>query len=153
MQKGTGVLPMWEKKNCTWDDAEADNSFNAAYAINDGDESIPLDLLQLGKAEIRRQHDIMTKRNTITNLGWTRESHNAISNPDIESPPIECILSDADWKHEVDKKKQEVLEQQRQHMPPDETKHTETSSQVCTPNIVKIADKSYLTKNLDSFDA
>ncbi|KAF8223498.1 hypothetical protein L208DRAFT_1517224, partial [Tricholoma matsutake] len=70
MQKSAGVLPVWEENNRIWDDVEADNPFDTVFPINDDDESIPLDLLQLGWAELRRQQDIMTMRNIMTNLGW-----------------------------------------------------------------------------------
>jgi hypothetical protein len=150
MQKNAGVLPVWEENNHDWDDIEAGSPSDTVFPINNDNESVPLDLLQLGWAELRWQQDIMMMRNIMTNLGWTRECHGTTPHPDVASTPIDCVLSSSAWKHEVDKKKQEVLEQQRQHMPLDETV---TSSNICTPNIVKIADKSYLTKKLNTLDA
>ncbi|KAF8238524.1 hypothetical protein L208DRAFT_1241818 [Tricholoma matsutake] len=87
MQKNMNVLPTWEENSHSWDDIEADGNdlFNTTYPINDNDESVNLDLLQLGKAEVRQLRDIMTMRNIMTNLGWTRESHNAIPCPDVSA--------------------------------------------------------------------
>ena len=132
--------------SATCDGADLDNMYAAQPNIKN--DEIPLKFLQLGKAAARRLHETMKMRNIMSNLGWTAEITKSHPKINFQTLPVEPVLSALEWKHRVDKKKQEVLEQRKQHVQllPNQNGDTEQQSpHVYTPNIVKIADRSYLT--------
>jgi hypothetical protein len=145
-------LSTWEEADSTFlEDCTSDNLY--AHYPEDDQDDIPLHLLQLGKGEIRRQRETMTMQNIMTNLGWTAENQvNTHTNIELNPLPIQRNLSGLEWKNEVAKKRHEVLEQRKQRMPANHKLETEQSFEQLSSNIVKIADKSYLTKKIHKPD-
>ena len=89
----------------------------------------------------------------MTNLGWTAEKQvNTHTNIELNPPPIQRILSGLEWKNEVAKKRHEVLEQRKQRMSASHKHDPKQSFELSSSNIVKIADKSYLTKKIHKSD-
>jgi hypothetical protein len=65
----------------------------------------------------------------MSNLGWTSETTKSHSDINFQTLPVEPILSALEWKHRVYKKKQEVLEQRKQHAQPLPNQNTDTEQQ------------------------
>jgi hypothetical protein len=151
LKKNSGILPVWAE---TQFDAEAETVDGTdCYALVNydiDDDGMPLHLLNLGKAEMRRLRETLTMRNIMNNIGWTKEicKGDLHGVHDIDPSAISRTLSGAEWKAEVNKKRQEVIEAQKHHIPAEKTLGSIASSSHASANIVKIADKSYLVKSM-----
>jgi hypothetical protein len=148
LKKDAGALPHWIDDQGE-DDASSlvDPYLGPSHYSND--DELPSQFLHVGKAEKRRQREILTMRNIMTNIGWTKVKYDKGLYPDdvINPIPITRELTGTEWKAEVSKKRQEVIEAQRSHIPDGKASIISSSSTtINTTNVVKIADKSYLVK-------
>jgi hypothetical protein len=149
LKKNSGILPVWAEAQL---DIEIDGIHGDICHNSDGvdDEGVPLHLLSIGKGEIRRQRETLTMRNIMNNIGWTKEIyHKDLYNKDeLDPSSITRFLNGAEWKAEVSKKRQEVLDAQRHYIPAEKTVGSMSTTLNSSANVVKIADKSYLIKKL-----
>jgi hypothetical protein len=145
LKKGD-IVQMW--MNDDMDDIEniADSIPEKNYMQSNDDDDIPTHMLNIGRGELRRRREMQTIRNIMTNIGWTAEHSEGLPNDlDLNPAKPKRNLSSLEWKKEIAKKKAEAIELRNQGL----TSNVSTSSlkQSSVPNVVKIADKSYLEKD------
>ena len=104
------------------------------------------DLLNVGRGELKRQQDMVIMRSVMINAGWTMERPGSMTDIDLNPQKPVCMLSGNDWKAEVQKMRQEVIQQHSQHIPMNKDGSVLGTGQYI-PNEVKVVDKCYLEKS------
>ena len=108
------------------------------------DDDIPVNLLNIGKAQYNRLMQMKMVNHVLRNTGWTHET----SVEKNQNPPFVpgCMLSGSEWKAEVVKKRQEIQDERNANNQPKKTDQPGHPFAQGQENLVKVVDKSYLEK-------
>src|SRR6202142_4358845 len=145
-QKGSAILPSWIKEDDVAEWSKLDNDDGDIMPLQSQEEYDPEPGI-IGKRENKRRQDMSAMCNIMTQAGWT----DVVMNKDHEttqfnmSPP-EKIQSSSQWKADVQKKRQEILDIRAQHAPTSSESDSGPKHGFDDPNKVEVVDKSYLER-------
>src|ERR1700690_1137055 len=144
--KGSAILPSWIKEDDVAEWSKLDKDDGDIIPSQSQEEYDPEPGI-IGKRENKRRQDMSAMCNIMTQAGWT----DVVMNKDHEttqfnmSPP-EKIQSSSQWKADVQKKRQEILDIRAQHAPTSAESDSGPRHSFGDPNKVEVIDKSYLER-------
>lgn len=140
MKKGIPLAGSWDADN----GAEVDDEMIGTGAVDMELDDLPSDPLASGPVHKRRVHDMSVVRQVMSTMGWTHpgdcvQPFSTSFKPDVFKPGNA-------WEQEIEVMKQKIIDEKNSNRIPTEQKSEERGDH-CTPNVVKIVDKSYLDRN------
>jgi PIF1-like helicase len=149
LRKGVVSFPSWDEdvlqnlgESLTFGDQPDDAADHAANVGRASD--VPVEFIQLGRAQQRRERNFAIMRSVMTNVGWTTVRPGSVTRVQLNPPQPSRILSGSEWKAEVQMKRQELLHLRSQHIPVHPNGNGAWMLPGCSLNEVKVIDKAYL---------
>jgi hypothetical protein len=149
LKSGAAGIPNWDAEVL---DQLGESSIEADVQYspdNVNTEDLPVELIKSGKGALKRVHDMAIMRNVITNAGWTIERPGAMKGVDLHPIAPLQYRTGSEWKSEMQRKRQELIERRSYNIPKDIEGNTVTHSRYVS-NDVKVVDKSYLEKGFQA---
>ena len=149
LKSGAAGLPNWDAQ--VLDQLGESIDADVQYSPDDVniEEYLPTELNKSGKSTLKRQHDMAIMRNVITNAGWTVERPGTVEGVDLHPVAPLQYRTGSEWKSEVQRKRQELIERRSYNIPKDIEGNTITGSRYVS-NDVKVVDKSYLERGFQA---
>ena len=124
---------------------ECEDPFNDEMCRDvDLEEDLLIGFSKLDRAHEKCEKNIAIMRGVMTNAGWTIERHGSVPDIDLNPPSPLCTLRGSDWKAEVQRKKQQLLEHRVHNLLVDLNGNCTSSVSKRIANEVKVVDKAYL---------
>jgi Helitron helicase-like domain at N-terminus/PIF1-like helicase len=152
LRKGTAVGPWQEYSNDEGNDTLSQPPIdpNAEEDMSGVEYEVDVGSSDIGKRELKRRRDIATMNDVMMRSGWTEPvSRSSVSLP----PPPEFIKTGIQWKADVKKKRQEILERRAVNaVTTADSNANFTGTNLPQYDRVEIVDKTYLERKRHSVD-
>jgi hypothetical protein len=150
LRSGSAILPSWATDHNFAENAEDELEVDDVGDIElDMQEDLDIHLNEIGRREKQRRLEMAAMRDVMTQSGWTEPlSEMPLASPLLPVSLPEVIQSGSQWKADVQKKRQDLLDLRAQHLPASSTDGAHQNKLTVSPNTnqVKIVDKSYLER-------